>query len=355
MAGPYSITQTPHNHTDDSGHSIGNDENPLDKQILIKGHLSALKALLKEHNNKNLTDLIRLDFNNEPWVTKKKNLGTTWETTMMFQHTLDIAAREWFYRLPPGSIDEWAELHQKFMTRQEGKGAEKEVASNTNRVVNMIQSHHNDRKRKLRTRTKKPRAIPSTIYLMTKFPTPRVVDAKEEKIKEVKEVGLTEEIMVNLAFLDQRVNIRGNLSSEGKEWLKILLKNNQDVFAWQSSDMTVIPRQIIEHTLNANVSKQSAVRREGRAYNGRALMDFYWLISDKPELLISSFEHFSFCSAEALCVLKHSIGVSSAGLSLKDTCKLVLAIWSFAPAVVTAVTTAVFLASFKLALVGFRF
>ncbi|GJS25280.1 reverse transcriptase domain-containing protein [Tanacetum coccineum] len=37
-----------------------------------------------------------------------------------------------------------------------------------------------------------------------------------------------------------------------------------------------------------------------RAYNGRALMDFYWLISDKPELLISSFEHFSFCSAEAL-------------------------------------------------------
>ncbi|GJT00233.1 ribonuclease H-like domain-containing protein [Tanacetum coccineum] len=39
-----------------------------------------------------------------------------------------------------------------------------------------------------------------------------------------------------------------------------------------------------------------------RAYNGRALMDFYWLISDKPELLISSFEHFSFCSAEALLV-----------------------------------------------------
>ncbi|GKB57863.1 reverse transcriptase domain-containing protein [Tanacetum coccineum] len=37
-----------------------------------------------------------------------------------------------------------------------------------------------------------------------------------------------------------------------------------------------------------------------RAYNGRALMDFYWLISDKPKLLISSFEHFSFCLAESL-------------------------------------------------------
>ncbi|GJW27780.1 reverse transcriptase domain-containing protein [Tanacetum coccineum] len=40
-----------------------------------------------------------------------------------------------------------------------------------------------------------------------------------------------------------------------------------------------------------------------RAYNGRAPMDFYWLISDKPELLISSFEHFSFCLAEALSVV----------------------------------------------------
>ncbi|GJU20336.1 putative transposon, En/Spm-like protein [Tanacetum coccineum] len=37
-----------------------------------------------------------------------------------------------------------------------------------------------------------------------------------------------------------------------------------------------------------------------------------------------------------LGVLRHSIGLSSAGLSLKDTCKLVLPIWSFASAVVTA-------------------
>ncbi|GKC36720.1 retrovirus-related pol polyprotein from transposon TNT 1-94 [Tanacetum coccineum] len=48
-----------------------------------------------------------------------------------------------------------------------------------------------------------------------------------------------------------------------------------------------------------------AIRLNGRrAYNGRALMDFYWLIFDKPELLISSFEHFSFCLAEALLFLK---------------------------------------------------
>ncbi|GJR84532.1 hypothetical protein Tco_0155317 [Tanacetum coccineum] len=41
-------------------------------------------------------------------------------------------------------------------------------------------------------------------------------------------------------------------------------------------------------------------RPRGSKLNGRAPMDFYWLISDKPELLISSFEHFSFCLAEAL-------------------------------------------------------
>ncbi|GJV16615.1 hypothetical protein Tco_1361938 [Tanacetum coccineum] len=37
-----------------------------------------------------------------------------------------------------------------------------------------------------------------------------------------------------------------------------------------------------------------------RAYNGRALKDLYWLISDKPELLISSFEPWCLCFAKAV-------------------------------------------------------
>ncbi|GJZ50785.1 hypothetical protein Tco_0605300 [Tanacetum coccineum] len=60
-----------------------------------------------------------------------------------------------------------------------------------------------------------------------------------------------------------------------------------------------------ESTKECGIYTRSTLRRSTklngrRAYNGRALMDFYWLISDKPELLISSFEHFSFCLAEAL-------------------------------------------------------
>ncbi|GJV85121.1 hypothetical protein Tco_1525019 [Tanacetum coccineum] len=53
-------------------------------------------------------------------------------------------------------------------------------------------------------------------------------------------------------------------------------------------------------TLAIRVRQSNPTLNGRRAYNGRALMDFYWLIFDKPELLISSFEHFSFCLAEAL-------------------------------------------------------
>ncbi|GJZ96336.1 reverse transcriptase domain-containing protein [Tanacetum coccineum] len=260
MAGPYSITQTPHNHTDDSGHSIGNDENPLDKQILIKGHLSALKALLKEHNNKNLTDQY-------DWISIT-NPG-------MFQHTLDIAAREWFDRLPPGSIDEWAELHQKFMTR-----------------FAILRACFIDPTEIMKIFPKANETVLAFIECTDKTKITR----KQVKIRQT------------------RTRERKSTKEAGNS--KPKSKSQPMVKPWSTQ-------------LNGR-----------RAYNGRALMDFYWLISDKPELLISSFEHFSFCSAEALCVLKHSIGVSSAGLSLKDTCKLVLAIWSFAPAVVTAVTIA---------------
>ncbi|GJU34136.1 retrovirus-related pol polyprotein from transposon TNT 1-94 [Tanacetum coccineum] len=50
----------------------------------------------------------------------------------------------------------------------------------------------------------------------------------------------------------------------------------------------------------ASQSRIATLLNGRRAYNGKAPMDFYWLISDKPELLISSFELFSFCLAKAL-------------------------------------------------------
>nr|GEW10216.1 reverse transcriptase domain-containing protein [Tanacetum cinerariifolium] len=106
---------------------------------------------------------------------------------------------------------------------------------------------------------KQLRAIPSTIYKMMKFPTPwgitmlvsqtavvfecrrvgkkqAIEPSKQEKPQE--NTGPTEEVLVNLACLDQLVTIGRNLSLEGSTQLKNLLKNNKDVFAWEPSDMT---------------------------------------------------------------------------------------------------------------------
>ncbi|GKA64610.1 reverse transcriptase domain-containing protein [Tanacetum coccineum] len=123
-------------------------------------------------------------------------------------------------------------------------------------------------------------AIPSTIHSMVRFPTPkgiatlvtrstiiaecRLREEKQiltEKQPEVHETGqpdegadLTEQILVNPYFPDQIITIGGRLSPDCKNQLKTLLINNMEVFAWEPSDMTGVPRKIIEHSLNVNPS-----------------------------------------------------------------------------------------------------
>ncbi|GKE89026.1 reverse transcriptase domain-containing protein, partial [Tanacetum coccineum] len=96
---------------------------------------------------------------------------------------------------------------------------------------------------------KQLRAIPSTIHGMMKFPTPwgiatlvsqvptvfecrrvgkkQVVELPEEMEPQEK-VGLTEQVLVNPAYLEQLVVIGKGLSSEGSTQLKNLLKENKD-------------------------------------------------------------------------------------------------------------------------------
>ncbi|GJW22789.1 hypothetical protein Tco_0033411 [Tanacetum coccineum] len=50
------------------------------------------------------------------------------------------------------------------------------------------------------------------------------------------------------------VTIGGRLSKGCKEQLKTLLKGNMEVFAWEPADMTGVPRRVIEHALNVNLS-----------------------------------------------------------------------------------------------------
>nr|GEU49917.1 reverse transcriptase domain-containing protein [Tanacetum cinerariifolium] len=123
---------------------------PLAKEQ-IKGHMSALKSLIKSHNRKNKGDHIRLDFETIELeiqghtVVKGKEMpnniklydGTTdpedhlsrfagaansgeWPMPVwcrMFQQTLNGSARGWFERLPHDSINEWAELREAFAAR----------------------------------------------------------------------------------------------------------------------------------------------------------------------------------------------------------------------------------------------
>ncbi|GJZ10737.1 reverse transcriptase domain-containing protein [Tanacetum coccineum] len=80
----------------------------------------------------------------------------------------------------------------------------------------------------------------------------------EESSEGEGEVTTTKEVLVNPSFPDQRVTIGGRLSETFREQLKCLLKDSMGVFAWEPSDMTGVPRRIIEHTLNVNPSMDPA-------------------------------------------------------------------------------------------------
>ncbi|GKG39764.1 hypothetical protein Tco_0463909, partial [Tanacetum coccineum] len=58
-------------------------------------------------------------------------------------------------------------------------------------------------------------------------------------------VDLMEQTLVNPAYPDQLVTTGGNLSEQYKNQLRILLKKSMDVFAWEPTDMTGIPKRVI--------------------------------------------------------------------------------------------------------------
>ncbi|GKA75952.1 hypothetical protein Tco_0782330 [Tanacetum coccineum] len=81
-----------------------------------------------------------------------------------------------------------------------------------------------------------------------------------------KEVGVRHEnfkVALHPNFLDYEVVIRGTLSAKERTELCSLLKKNLDIFAWQPSDMTGVPRSIAEHRLNIQEG-YSLVRQKKR-------------------------------------------------------------------------------------------
>ncbi|GJU90017.1 reverse transcriptase domain-containing protein [Tanacetum coccineum] len=130
------------------------------------------------------------------------------------------------------------------------------------------------------------RAIPSTIHGIMKFPTPwgvativsqatMVLQCRSERKKQTVELpeevkvqndtSPTEHVLINPAYPEQLVVIGKNLSPEGLAQLKSLLKRNNDIFAWEPSDMTGVPKRIIKHSLHANPSV-TPVRQKRRVF-----------------------------------------------------------------------------------------
>nr|GEX15848.1 reverse transcriptase domain-containing protein [Tanacetum cinerariifolium] len=57
-------------------------------------------------------------------------------------------------------------------------------------------------------------------------------------------------VALHLNFPEQEVVVGGSLSDRGRTELCSILKKNLDIFAWQPSDMTGVPRSVVEHRLN---------------------------------------------------------------------------------------------------------
>nr|GEX65982.1 reverse transcriptase domain-containing protein [Tanacetum cinerariifolium] len=123
------------------------------------------------------------------------------------------------------------------------------------------------------------KAVPSMVHRMLKFPveggivtirsiiliptecasiiTSSVVPSEERTRPANFKVDLHQD------FPDQEVAIGGTLSDKGRTELCSILKKNLDIFAWQPSDMTGVPRSVAEHRLNIREG-YSPVRQKKR-------------------------------------------------------------------------------------------
>ncbi|GJS93661.1 reverse transcriptase domain-containing protein [Tanacetum coccineum] len=123
-------------------------------------------------------------------------------------------------------------------------------------------------------------AVPSTAHGMLKFPVDggivtirstiliptecaTVTTSSKEILKEAEVRHENFKVALHPNFPDQEVAIGGTLSAKGRTELCSLLKENLDIFAWQPSDMTGVPRSVAEHRLNIREG-YSPVRQKKR-------------------------------------------------------------------------------------------
>ncbi|GJW52500.1 hypothetical protein Tco_0096585 [Tanacetum coccineum] len=127
---------------------------------------------------------------------------------------------------------------------------------------------------------KEIQAVPSTAHGMLKFPVDRgivtirstilipaeyatMTTSSKEILKEAEVRHEKFKVALHPNFPDQEVAIGGTLSAKERTKLCSLLKENLDILAWKPSDMTGVPRSIVEHRLNIREG-YSLVRQKKR-------------------------------------------------------------------------------------------
>nr|GEX82908.1 reverse transcriptase domain-containing protein [Tanacetum cinerariifolium] len=147
------------------------------------------------------------------------------------------AARVWFDELPPESIDGYKDMKAAFLsTPQEILAAEANkfqpplpmVTPVEKRNINKFCDFHNDKGHS----------------------TDECMQLKKQIEKEERTRPANFTVALHPNFPNQEVVVGGSLSDRGRTELCSLLKKNLDIFAWQPSDMTRVPRSVAEHRLN---------------------------------------------------------------------------------------------------------
>ncbi|GKE33240.1 reverse transcriptase domain-containing protein [Tanacetum coccineum] len=122
--------------------------------------------------------------------------------------------------------------------------------------------------------------VPSTAHRMLKFPVDGgivticstilipaecaiVTTSSKEILKEAEVHHENFKIALHPKFPDQEVAIGGTLSVKGRTKLCPLLKENLDIFAWQSLDLTGVPRSVAEHRLNIREGYSPVRQKKG--------------------------------------------------------------------------------------------
>ncbi|GJW88012.1 reverse transcriptase domain-containing protein [Tanacetum coccineum] len=106
-------------------------------------------------------------------------------------------------------------------------------------------------------------------FMIVRSPSPYNGIIGRPGIKEIQAVPFTTHGMIKfpvkggVVTIHQEISIGGTLSAKGRTQLCALLKRDLDIFTWQPSDMTRVPRSIAEHKLNIR-NGYSPVRQKKR-------------------------------------------------------------------------------------------